>query len=86
MAISLRRIGQQVAVRDKYPADDRSNDADISLVRAANVEVVRARFAVQSLFCRTINGAIVMPGVPFDGKWREHVGINDVLSTIRNES
>ena len=79
-------LTQAMLVGHGYPADDRADDANEALVRAANKQVLEMCGAVELFFRCAIDCAVVVPCKPSNGRWSKHVGVDNVPTEIGHES
>ena len=67
-------------------ADHRADDADEALVGAADEQVLQVRRAVELLFGRAVDRAVLVPGEAANRRRREHVGVDHAAAEVGHEA
>ena len=62
-----------------------ADDADVSLISAAEEKIVEVRCAVELFVGRTVHRSVVVPGESLDRLGSEDVGVNHVRTEVGSE-
>src|SRR5438132_5811597 len=83
---AIHSRAEQVFVRHRDPADERADDADQSLIGAADEEVFQRGGAVVALFRGAVDGAVVVAGEAADRFGGEDVDIDHMWAEVGDEA